>query len=107
MPEHDFATLGQQYPAIIAGMPDAFTSHEFILCLAQQNQVAYVDALGAYRDALHRGAPAPFMIVHGILARKLLDYPALIEFVGNVDSVDIFGQPNGCAQWRKESIVEH
>ncbi len=107
MPEHDFAPLYQQYPAIIAGMPETFTSHEFILRLAQQNQVAYIDALSAYRGALHRGAPAPFMIVHGILAKKLLDYPALIEFVGNVDSVDIFGQSNGCAQWRKKGGTEH
>jgi hypothetical protein len=47
------------------------------------------------------------MVVHGILVKKLHDYPALIEFVGYVDSIDIFGQSNGCAQWRKRTIAEH
>lgn len=101
MPEHDFAALDQQYPGVIAEMPSTFTSHEFILRLAQQNQVAYIDALSAYRASLHRGGPAPFRAVHSILAKKLHDFPTLIEFVGNVDSVDIFGQTTGCSQWRK------
>jgi hypothetical protein len=44
MTEHDFSQLYEQYPTIIQQMDDTFTSHEFILKLAQQNQTQYVEA---------------------------------------------------------------
>ena len=68
MPEHDFSALYEQYPAIIAQMPEIFDSHEFILHLAHRNQALYVGALYAYRHSVHRGAIAPFQIVHRILS---------------------------------------
>jgi len=101
MPTHDFSALFDQYPAVIAQMPAIFTSHQFILRLAQQNQALYIEALYDYRDAKHRGAPAPFMIVHSILSKHLNAHPDLIKRLDDVPSTDIFGQSNECAQWRK------
>ncbi|MBN1582437.1 MAG: hypothetical protein JXA89_17145 [Anaerolineae bacterium] len=101
MTKHDFTALYERYPAIVAGMPDTFNSHQFILELAHQNQVLYIEALYAYRDSLHRGEPTPFRAVHQILSQHLADCPDLVERIGDADSHDIFGQPNGCAEWRR------
>ena len=100
--------LFEQYPAVIVQMEATFTSHEFILCLAQQNQPLYVEALFHYRDATHRGVPAPFMRVHGILAKHLHAYPELIELVRrDAPSTNIFGQSVQCAEWRRLSGGEN
>jgi len=102
MARHDFSALFEQYPAVIGRMPTIFTSHEFILCLAQQNQTLYIEALFSYRDATYRGTPAPFMFVHRILAKHLNSYPDLLEQVRpDAPSTNIFGHSNGCAEWMK------
>lgn len=101
MTQHDFTLLYDQYPNVISEMPEVFSSHQFILRLARQNQALYIKALFDYRDILHRGESAPFMMVHGILAQHLNDLPELITKIGDVSSVDIFGQSNRCSQWRK------
>lgn len=102
MSEHDFSALYDLYPDTIARMPDTFTSHEFILCLAHQHQSAYIEALYAYRNIPRRGKVAPFLMVHGILARRLLAYPDLIEKIPSVvPSKDIFGNDNTARQWRR------
>ena len=102
MTEHDFSSLYAQYPTIIGQMPNTFTSHKFILELARQNQALYIDALYSYRNHPHRGIPAPFMMVHGILARHLLNYPGLIEKIqDDVPSKNIFNMEDTCAEWRK------
>jgi hypothetical protein len=97
MPKHEFKDLLAHYPETIKAMPTTFTSHQFILRLAQQHQRLYIEALHSYR-----GKPAPFQTVHGILAKRLHDYPELIELVRHdALSTDIFGQSNECAQWRR------
>ena len=102
MAEHDFSDLYDQYPHIIAQMPEIFTSHQFILELARQNQTLYIEALYSYRKHVHRGVPAPFLMVHGILAQHLLNYPALIEQIRkDATSKNIFGQDNTCSEWIK------
>ncbi|HDD62720.1 MAG TPA: hypothetical protein ENF22_09370 [Chloroflexi bacterium] len=101
MSKFDFSDLFAKYPAIISAMPDEFTSHEFILNLARENQTEYVNALFAYRNVSREGKPTPFMFVHGELSRGLRKYPELVEKIADVSSVDIFGQPNGCSLWRK------
>ena len=83
-------------------MPRIFYSHQFILELAQQNQVEYVRALYAYIDSAHTETPTPFQFVHRILSAKLRGFPELVEHVRkDKPSTDIFGKPNWCAEWRK------
>ena len=102
MVRHDFTALDAHYPSIIAQMPETFTSHQFILQLARQHQRLYVEALYAYRDVTHRGAAAPFMAVHNILATHLIKHPDLIELLRhNVSSTNIFGESSECTQWKR------
>ena len=98
--EHDFSELYSHCPAIIEQMPETFTTHQFILKLAQQNQRLYMDALYSQRDKLHRGQAAPFMMVHRFLAQHLSTLPNIVA-EGQVASKDIFGRSNNCEQWRK------
>jgi hypothetical protein len=100
---HDFQPLFDHYPEMIAQMPGQFTSHEFILRLAQCYQTQYIEALFAYRESLRMGTPAPFLIVHGQLAQQLGRYPALLELVRNdAPSRNIFGEQDWCGEWRKK-----
>ena len=96
MSKHDFGALSAQYCGVIAQMPKSFTSHEFILRLAQQNQALYIEALYS-----HGGSRTPFQLLHGQLARHLKDYPRLVRFTRRVWSKDIFGGGNTCGQWTK------
>lgn len=97
MPKHDFTALFEKYPSVIDRMGGIFTSHEFILRLARQNQTLYIDALDSYRHE-----PAPFKIVHAILARHLHAYRTSIELVRlDASSTNIFGQPSQCSEWRR------
>ena len=84
----------------LAAMPDEFSSHQFIRELGRRHQDLYVEALYAYRQALHEGSPAPFMAVHALLAQHLNEELS-IENVGQFDSRDIWDQNNRCARWRK------
>lgn len=102
MTEHNFSAIFDHYPDLIANMDDTFTSHEFILRLAQQYQALYIEALFTYRNSPNPQESAPFKIVHGILAKHLNAYPQLVTNIGNVGSTDIFTQENRCAQWRKK-----
>lgn len=97
MPSHDFGELVAKYPEIIAQMPPRFTSHQFILELARQNQRLYVEALHQYRDG-----DEPFTIVHSILAKHLKGYAGLVRLVKEEQpSKNIFGRDTGCALWEK------
>ena len=101
MTQHDFIEIFELYPELIAEMPYSFTSHQFILHLAQRYQALYIEALYAYRNipGPHRGTP--FKTVHGILAKQLNGFSQLVTHVGEVESIDIFTQENRCAQWQK------
>jgi hypothetical protein len=97
VPKHNFSDLLTHYPEIIEDMHEKFTSHEFILRLAQQHQRLYIKALHSYYDE-----PAPFRTVHSILAKHLHAYPKLIELVRHdAPSTNIFGQSSQCAEWRR------
>lgn len=93
MPQHDFKELYDQYPTIIDQMKSKFTSHEFILRLAQQNQVAYIKALSAYCYKAN-----PFQFVHGRLSKHLNKF---VEYLDHVESIDIFGRHGNSAYWKK------
>jgi len=102
MAKYDFSSLFDQYPIIIEQMPGIFTSHEFILKLAQQNQARYVEALYAYRYNDDGEPLAPFRTVHGILAKELRSFSKLVEIVRkDASSKDIFGNSSKCALWKK------
>jgi len=102
MTKFDFSALTAHYPEIIDQMPTVFTSHQFILALAQQYQADYVSALFAYRNTLHQGTPAPFLNVHRELASHLRDFPALVQHVRyDAPSEDIFRNSQFCSEWRK------
>ena len=73
-----------------------FDSHDFILKLAQAHQRLYVAALAAYADYEY-----PFQIVHGEIARRLLNHPELVTKVGENTSQDIFHNKSSAALWRK------
>ena len=105
MPRHDFRALYAQYPSLIIQMPAAFTSHAFVMLLARTRQALYIEALASYADTLHRGRPAPFMIVHGILSRRLAKYPHLIRRCGQVPSRDMFGRTRRCTVWEKQPLM--
>ena len=102
MPKHDFSYLYDHYPAIIKEMDPEFTSHEFILRLAQQHQRLYIEALYSYRKTEQGGtAPAPFMTVNGRISKGLSSYPELVAPMGDVPSKDIFGNPGRSEKWKK------
>ena len=95
MAQHSFTALYAQYPGVVAEMEPIFTSHDFILALAQSNQRLYIEALYSYRDS-----PAPLRAVHARLSRHLRSL-ATIQHLGNVKSNNIFGKPSRCARWQK------
>ncbi len=101
MSDHDFTPLLRYYPEIIGSMRPHFTSHEFILKLAQRHQPEYIDALAAYRGVTRDGTNTPFMVVHNLISKHLHDFADLVEHVGEESSKDIFGNSNTCAGWTK------
>jgi hypothetical protein len=96
MPQHDFTPLYDQFPAVIAGMPAAFTSHAFIQRLARDNQGLYIAALHSYL-----GSPDSFRRVHAVLSKRLHTLPQLVRHLGTAASPDLFGDVVECALWEK------
>ena len=93
----------RQVPGHYRTDADVFTSHQFILKLAEQNQAAYIEALYAYRNVSYRDKVAPFLMVHGILANQLPKLPNLVtQIPGYISSRDIFGDDSTCTQWKKK-----
>ncbi len=98
-----FDTIFMHYPRLIQDMEDNFTSHEFILHLAQRYQAEYIELLYHYRNSPDTVHPTPFKIVHGFLAKHLSALSDLVTNIGEIDSKDIFTGENRCANWGKIS----
>ena len=97
MPELTLDALENVFREVVKAMEkDEFDSHEFILRLAHDHQRLYVNALAAYADT-----DRPFQVVHGEIAKRLLNYGDLVVKTGEAISKDIFGQSDSCATWRR------
>lgn len=101
MPEDspEFEALLAHYQEIIDRMPDEFTSHQFILALAQNYQREYIALLHTYRT--HDN---PFMVAHQKLAKGLNRFREKIDKLERVPSTDIFGTHSSARTWRKTGI---
>jgi hypothetical protein len=75
-----------------------FTSHQFILSLAQKHQRLYVEALHRYLDN-----DEPFKALHSLISRELTKSHYNLDRLADVDSEDIFRQPGRCAAWKKKA----
>jgi len=95
----DLQILKEFFPEVIGKLKSPFTSHEFILELAHAHQDEYVNALKRYVD----GNGDPFQKLHGSISGALRRDSVSIEWLGEVDSEDIFRRPGRCAQWQKRT----
>lgn len=102
MAGYNFSELESKFQGIVEKMPDKFDSHEFLLKLAQQNQVEYVSALYAYKDYVNRENPSPFQGVHKAIIQKLSTHSELVKLIKtDKPSKDIFGESQSCGEWEK------
>ncbi len=102
MSEADLIPLYDHYEEIIEKMPRIFTSHQFILRLANTYQKEYIEGLYAYRFEKRENRYVPFMNVHRALATHLKNYPDLVKLNrSDIPSKDIFGNDATCAEWKK------
>ncbi|MGC9395533.1 MAG: hypothetical protein ACP5J4_11825 [Anaerolineae bacterium] len=95
----EFEALFHHYPEIIDAMPDTFTSHQFILALAQRYQRQYIELLYTYR-----AGDGPFRDTHNKLAKGLNRFPERVTKGERVNSADIFGSSGYARQWRKVAM---
>ncbi len=91
-----FDELEAVYPDVIAQMDEKFDSHNFILKLAQRHQRLYIQALIEYA-----ANDTPFKIVHGLIAKRLMNFPDLVKRTGVHVSKDIFLQDDSATTWVK------
>ncbi|MFN8531209.1 MAG: helix-turn-helix transcriptional regulator [Anaerolineae bacterium] len=95
--EEAINNLVKHFPDILMQIDKSiFTSHEFILKLAQKHQQEYVAALTKYIES-----DAPFRDVNGQLAKRLKEF-ADLESKGE-SSENIFDNPSRSATWKKHS----
>ena len=92
----EFAALLTNYPEVLETMPATFTSHQFILALAQRYQRQYIELLYTYR-----ASDGPFRDTHKKLAKGLNRFPDRVEKGERVSSTDIFGGSGDVREWHK------
>lgn len=90
--------LEQRFEDVIKAMDTRFTSHEFYLRLAHDNQREYVAGLAAYSE---RGYP--FRDLHHALVKRLkkLEGKLITLQKESYPSRDIFGTPSHSGLWKK------
>lgn len=82
------------FQEIIDEMPGEFTTHQFILKLAQKYQGLYIEALYPYRES-----ETPFRTLHVEIAHQLKNFN--LDPVGDIKSTNIFGESSQCSNWCK------
>ena len=96
--------LTDAFDDVISQFPrgKVFTAHAFLRALSHQNQVAYIEALHAMRDAKDpHGNPSPFQALHAKLSRSLKKRADLVRHVRDVTSENIFGGHTECAEYER------
>ena len=90
--------LEQHFEDVINSMETRFTSHEFFLRLAHDNQREYVAGLAAYSEGGN-----PFRDLHHALVKRLkrLEGKLITLRKESYPSKDIFGTPSHSGLWRK------
>ena len=90
--------LEQHFENVIKAMDTRFTSHEFYLRLAHDNQREYVAGLVAYSEGGY-----PFRDLHLALVKRLkkLEGQLITLRKESYPSRDIFGTPSHSALWKK------
>lgn len=82
--------------AVISRRKGRFDSHDIILEVAHDNQVAYVEAL--YQERHHA---APFNVLHRKLGREIADICRALRWPERASkSRDMFGHSSGCTEYR-------
>jgi hypothetical protein len=86
-------------PKEIKSLPKTFSTHEFIIQLAQNNQQSYIKALNEKITS-----STPFMVLHGAIGKYLAQQTDLIKEIDDkyVDA-DIFGNKSANNRWERIS----
>lgn len=82
----------------IEAQSDNFDSHDLILHFYRKRQAEYVREAAARADV----DSYPITELNRQIALKLLQYPDLIEKVGETVSATIGTESRPCARWRKK-----
>lgn len=94
----EIEALARHFEDVIRVMETRFTTHDFILRLAHDNQSEYVAGLAAFTEG-----GSPFKDLHHALVKRLksLEGKLITMRKESYPSRDIFGTPSHSGLWKK------